>query len=190
VTDHHDQHGGLRQTRQKLIAAAEAHAAHALRDIVVQSGGTTVTELRSHRVTWPGIEVAEPDPIATLEAAHELERAAYRIAADSIRRSREAGRSWYEMGDALDLHSAAAANKLSVAEEAYGEAVSYDSASRCLTFTWKCPACSQVITDLGPFPELPDQERGHSANCARWTAHVDSWRSVTSGRRPPEHDRS
>jgi hypothetical protein len=183
MTDHHDERGALRQTRKQLIAVAETHAAQVVHRIVVESSGRTVTELRSRRLTWPGIEVPEPDPIATLEAAHELERAAHRIAADSIRRSREAGRSWYEIGQALDLHSSAVANKLPIAEEAYGEAVSYDYGSRSLTFTWTCPACSELVTDRGPFPEVPDRERGHSANCARWTAELDQWRNLTTGRR-------
>jgi len=98
----------------------------------------------------------ELDTIATLEAAHEFERA-HRMAADSIRRLREAGRSWYEIDDAVDLHSAASADRLSVAEPAYGEAVSCDHNSRCLTFTWTCLARAQVITNRAPFPEVPNR---------------------------------
>jgi hypothetical protein len=51
-------------------------------------------------------------------SARELEQAAHRLVSDYIRIAGEAGRSWYEMGGALNLNAAAIANKLPVAEEA------------------------------------------------------------------------
>jgi hypothetical protein len=91
--------------------------------MVDESGASTVARLRSPLRTWPGINTVEPEPIAGLEAVMELERAAQNLIADYIRLARETGRSWYEIGDALNLHAAASANKLPVAEEAYDYAL-------------------------------------------------------------------
>lgn len=65
----------------------------------------------------------EPEPIACLEAARELERAAHAVQLGYIRLAREVGRNWYEIGDALDLHWAAVASKESIVDEAYDYAL-------------------------------------------------------------------
>jgi hypothetical protein len=41
---------------------------------------------------------------ARLEAAHALEQAVHDLVEDYIRQARQAGRTWYEIGQALDLH--------------------------------------------------------------------------------------
>jgi hypothetical protein len=48
--------------------------------MVAESGGQTITLLRSSLLTWPGVETVQKEPIARLEAAHALERAVHDLA--------------------------------------------------------------------------------------------------------------
>jgi hypothetical protein len=166
---------------QQLRAAARGGAAQLVRDMVDEFGGRTVRVLRSRLLTWPGVNTVEPEPIAGLEAAHELERAVHDLAGDYIRLAREAGRSWSEIGDALDLLPYASANKVSVGEEAHGYAVRYHEAPGRQTFTWRCPACLRTVTDRGPYPDPPDREEGHEARCPRRAAEIAAWKQRTAG---------
>jgi hypothetical protein len=117
----------------------------------------------------------EPEPIAVLEAARELKRAAHALIIGHIQAAREAGRDWHEIGNALDLLSAAAANKISTAEEAYDYALSGRVSVTQRTFTWPCPACHSTIIDHGPWPGAPEREVGHEPDCPRSTAEIAAW---------------
>ncbi len=169
-----------RPSRADVAAAARIKATTAVDDMVAESAGRTTTQLRSTALTWPGTNTVQPEPVACLESARELERAAHELAERYICLARETGRSWHEIGEALDLHWAAAANKESIADEAYDYALRYQPGTGRRTFTWTCPACQQQVTDNGPWPDPPEQEDGHAADCARRTAQLDAWQ-----RRPP-----
>ncbi len=73
------QSGGHEHAKQ-LRAVASAKAAQAVWDIVEGFGGQTVRPVRSRSLTWPGVNGVEPEPIACLEAARDLERAGARRA--------------------------------------------------------------------------------------------------------------
>lgn len=175
-----DQHkpGGPALSRE-LKATARAQATEAVQSIVAGLGGRTVLEVRSRSLTWPGVNGMEPEPLASLEAARELERAAHALQLGFIRLSRETGRSWSEIGDSLDLPWEAVVAKESIADMAYDYALSYqpDPAPGRRTFTWTCPACQQPITDHGPWPDLPNQQDGHKTDCPRWSAQLDQWQA-------------
>jgi hypothetical protein len=175
----HDQPGGP-ELAQQVRDAAQTKAADGLKDIVAEFGGRTVLRVRSRSLTWPGVNTVEPEPIACLEAARELERAAHALQSGYIRLAREAGRSWSEIGNGLDLHWAAIVNKESIADEAYDYALSYDPRPGRRTFTWTCPACQQAITDHGPYPDPPGQEEGHTDSCPRWAARLAEWQQRDS----------
>src|SRR5258707_5210093 len=100
------------------------------------------------------------------------------ISADRTGRSRGASR---RMG-AVDLHWAAVASEESIADDAYDYALRYQPGTGRRTFSWMCPACQHQVTDNGPWPDPPEQEDGHAADCARRTAQLDAWRRRTSGR--------
>jgi len=68
---------GGHEHAQQLRAVAGAKAAEAVRDIVEGLGGQTVLPVRTRSIIWPGVNGVEPEPIACLEAARELERAAH-----------------------------------------------------------------------------------------------------------------
>src|SRR4030088_1714795 len=104
-----DQPGGWNH-HQQLRAAAGTRAAGAVQQMLDEFGGRTVHQVRSRSLTWPSVNGVQPEPVACLEAARELERAAHALQLDYIRLAREAGRSWFEIGEGLDLHWAAVAN--------------------------------------------------------------------------------
>ena len=64
-----------------LRAVVSAKAAEVVRDIVQALGGQTVLLVR----TWPGVNGVEPEPIACLESAKELEQAARMVQLEYIR---------------------------------------------------------------------------------------------------------
>jgi hypothetical protein len=172
-----------RLSRADVAASATTRATTAVNDMVSESGGRMITRLRSTALSWPGTNTVQPEPVSCLESALELERAAHGLIEHYIRLSREAGRSWFEIGDALDLLQAAAANKESIGDEAYDYALRYQPWPGRRTFSWMCPACQQQVRDNGPWPDPPGQEDGHAADCARRTAQLDAWRRRASGER-------
>jgi hypothetical protein len=153
--------------------------------MVSESGARTLTQLRATALSWPGTNTVQPEPVAGLESARELARAAHVLVEHYIRLAREAGRSWFEIRQALDLHQAAAANMESIADEAYDYALRYQQGTGQHTFSWTCPACQQHIGDNGPWPDPPEQEDGHTASCPRHTAQLRAWRRRISGHRDP-----
>jgi len=81
--------------------------------MVTDAADWTLTPLRTTGRTWSGTNAAEPQPIAQIESVHTIEQATHSLVKELIRPAREARRSWYEIGDALDLHAMSAASTLS-----------------------------------------------------------------------------
>jgi hypothetical protein len=160
---------GGHEHAQQLQAVAGIKAAAAVRDMVEGFGGQTVLPVRTRSLTWPGVNGMEPEPIACLEAARELERAAHAVQLGYIRQARQAGRNWHEIGGALDLHWAASANKESIVVEAYDYALELGRRPGLgrPPLTWTCLGCQETITDHGPYGDLPEQQEGHAADCPR-----------------------
>jgi hypothetical protein len=166
--------GGYQLSTQ-LKALAQDKVSQAVQEMVTEFGGRTTSPVRTSLLAWPGINTVEPEPIAVLEAARELERAACALTIGHIRAAREAGRNWHEIGDALDLLPAAAANKISTAEEAYDYAFRDRVSVTQRTFTWTCPACHSTTIEHGPWPDVPGREEGHEPDCPRRTAEIAAW---------------
>jgi hypothetical protein len=106
------------------------------------------------------------------QAAHAIEQAAHALIKDLIRLVRQAGRSWYEIGEAFDLHWQAVLAKEPMAEVVYDRALENQAAKGMRTFAWTCPACQQLVTDQSPFSELTAQEEGHADGCLRWAGEL------------------
>jgi hypothetical protein len=172
-----------RLSRAAVAAAATTRVATAVDGMVREAGARTITQLRSAALSWPGTNTVQPEPVAGLESARELERAAHVLVEHYIRLARETGRSWFEIGEALDLHWAAVANKESIADEAYDYALRYQPGTGRRTFSWRCPACQQEVGDNGPWPEPPRQEDGHAGDCPRRTTQLRAWQRRASGLR-------
>lgn len=173
--------GEAHLTHAYLDTAARREASRAIDAAVAASAGRTLAHLRTNGRTWPGVNTIDPEPIAQIEAARAIEQAARDLIRDFIRLARQAGRTWYEIGNALDLHYQAVAAKVSIAEVAYDYALQNQASSGMRTFIWNCPACSRLVTDQSPFRELPAREEGHADDCPRWTAELAEWRRYQRG---------
>jgi len=114
----HNKPGGSEHFQQ-LRAAAHSRAGAAVQEIVAEFGGRTIYAVGSRTRTWPGINVMKREPIACLEAEHELERAAHASHLVYIRLAREAGSKWGEIGEVLDLHWESIVAKEPIREVAY-----------------------------------------------------------------------
>ena len=125
-------------------------------------------------------DLAAQHPLASLEAAAELEQAAHDLVAEHIRLARQADCTWYQIADALHLHAVASANEESAPDEAFSSALRYRSIADQRNIIWTCPACHQKITDHGSWDELPKQEDGHTADCPRRTAELAAWQARKS----------
>lgn len=161
---------------REVAAVAREEARQAIERMVVELGGRTVSYLGTTAITWPGFNNIDPEPIAQIEAAHAVEQAAHSLIKDYLQLARQAGRTWYEIGDGLDLHWQASAAKESISEIAYSTALDYRMTDGERIFTWNCPACQRLITDHNPFwDEPPAREEGHADDCPRWAAELAEW---------------
>lgn len=163
-----------------LRAAARDKAGRTVRDMVLRLTGDPLARIELPPVTQHTAGLAGGHPLASLEAASELEQATHDLVAEHIRLARQAGRTWYQIADALHLHALACANKESAADEAFSFALHYRSIADQHNIIWTCPACHQKITDHGPWDELPKQENGHTAGCPRRTAELAAWQARNS----------
>jgi len=102
---------GARLSRSEVEATARREVTRAVTRMVNDAAGRTLTPLRTTELTWSGVNTVQPEPIAQIEAAHALETVAHAVSEDLIRIARAAGRSWHEIGDALDLHGQAVVAK-------------------------------------------------------------------------------
>ena len=159
----------------QVEAAAWREVRRPVAIMLTDATGRTQTPLRTTGLTWPGISTVRPEPVAQIEAAHALQTAAHALIGDLIPRAREAGRSWYEIGDALDLQGQAVGANEPVAEVAYDYLLEYQVGTSMRRLTWTCPACHQLITDRGPFDVLPERGEGHACGCARGAAELAEW---------------
>ena len=118
-----------------------------------------------------------PTPLAGLQAADWVVQRAGQEIHQHVRRAREAGHSWEQIGQALDMRPV---DGRSVAESAYervaGRPASWSFGSP--SFTWRCPACGRVISDRGPYESHPDDNQpGHAKDCSRLATELARWRA-------------
>lgn len=181
MDDHSGDSRGL--SRARLAAVARREARWAVEVMVSQAGGRTITTLASTRSDPFGADIGEQEPVAGLEAADALERAARGLKAELIVTARQAGRTWQEIGLALGFSDGALAIGTSVAQAAYNYAVSWQSPDGCGTelVEWKCLACEQRITDHGPVDGSLAREAGHAIRCYYWAAEMEAWRRSDTG---------
>jgi hypothetical protein len=176
--------GSARISRTGVETSAGREVRRAIDVMATEAAGRTIAHIRSTSLIWPGTNTVEPEPIVAIEAAHAIEQAAHSVLKDLIRLARQAGRNWYEIGEALDLHWEAVVAKESIADIAYDYALEYQADRGMRTFVWTCPACEQLITDQSPFNELPAQEEGHADDCRRWSAELAEWQRLGSRNLP------
>jgi hypothetical protein len=118
------------------------------------------------------------EPLAGLRASREVELAARSNTQNYVRDARGAGRTWQEIGEALDLTPDGEADPESgtVAEAAYSYAAGRPDTNTAWrygrSFPWTCQSCEGLIRDNGPFSGPADNEPGHAEGCPRLAAAV------------------
>jgi hypothetical protein len=84
-------------------------AVDAARSVARRDAFTLARDNGAQAITRPAFrgshaDVQDVEPLAGMQAARDLEIGARQIARDYIRTAREAGRTWHDIGTALDLH--------------------------------------------------------------------------------------
>lgn len=132
----------------------------------------------SRPTKWPGDGGLGLEPLTGLHASRQVELAARHAAHDYVRRAREEGRSWHEIGQALGLEPGADRDSAgrTVADAAYayvaGDPDSGDAGGYGRSFAWQCRSCDGTISDRGPYFGPADGERGHAEGCQRLQATI------------------
>lgn len=150
-----------------------------VREVAVEAFGARIVE-----ASIPGFAVLTDrrldDPLAGVRAALLARTVAEGQMYAHARDARAAGRSWDEIGAALDLP---ALEFTSRAETAFGwlvEGREPDPEPEALpsfrtpSAYWRCGTCDQQVTDHGPSESShPDDiESGHSTGCTRHAADI------------------
>jgi hypothetical protein len=160
--------------RAHAIAASRIQAL--IVDMVREVHGDDAIERRQR---YAGDKYPEPvpTPLAGLQAADWVVQRAGQEIHQHVHRAREAGHSWEQIGQALDMRPV---DGRSVAESAY-ERLAGPPASWPLqgtSFTWRCPACDRVSSDRGPYESHPDDNQpGHAKDCPRLATELARWRA-------------
>jgi hypothetical protein len=127
------------------------------------------------------LTVRDLEPLTGARAARDIELAARHDAREYLRRAREAGHRWGQIGQALGLTPNADADQagLTVAEAAYTYAAGNPNTDTALrygrSFIWRCRSCDQAISDRGLIAGPADNELGHADDCGRLAAAVAEW---------------
>ena len=160
--------------RIRVADIARQHARLAILSTVRETGGQTVTRPVFRDRPDLDMTLTEPEPIAGLQASAVVGHALRRITCEYVRRAREDGHSWPEIGAALGLDRASG-DDLSAAEAAYDQ-VAGEPSFRSRAFAWTCPACHGTVIDRGPEAGRPqDCEEGHADGCPRLAAAITAW---------------
>lgn len=156
-----------------------------VRRVAVDAFGTREVE-----VPIPGFSVFTDrrldDPMAGLRSALFLRNVAEGQLYEYARTARGAGRSWDEIGVALDLPDYDCQSRGEVAfawlvegREPEPEPEGLPS-FRTPSAYWRCGFCEQQVTDHGPCGSHPDDvESGHATGCARHAAEIAAWAERT-----------
>jgi hypothetical protein len=168
-----------RLTPTRLAGEASQWTRRAVLDIVRQSGGRTVT--RPMFRDWPDLDMTTTDvePMAGIRAVRQIEHSARGLMREYARQAREDGRTWHEIGAALDLSASAGHRDVPPAEAAFDEVAGDPDGEYARrygrTFTWTCAACRAVVRDRGLCDGPVDDEQGHADGCPRLHAAIAAW---------------
>jgi hypothetical protein len=160
--------------RTRIAEIARHQVRRAILSTVRETGGRTVTRAAFRDRPDLDLAVTDAEPMAALRVASAIGQALRRINAEHVRRAREDGHCWRDIGAALGLEYARD-DGLSVAEAAYDQ-VAGEPGFRARSFVWVCPACRGTVMDRGPEAGRPeDCEEGHAPGCERLATAMDAW---------------
>jgi hypothetical protein len=158
------------QDREYATRQAARNATHKL---ALRSGAKVIT-----RPLSAGAATRDVEPVAGMRAARDLEQAAHHLTLNYIRQAREAGCTWYDIGTELNLttsyrgtgSTAKGAFSYAVGDRGTNHAGSYDP-----SVIWTCFACDSTISDVATDLSPAGNERGHTDDCPRLQADIDTW---------------
>ena len=166
----------MNRQRERALVVAGSRLRGLILDLVCEVHGDAAIE-RHARYEGDQFPEPAPTPLVGLWAANYLSQRARSEVATHVRRAREAGHSWDEVAQTLDMEPDGGRT---VAETTY-ERFAGSPASWSLrgpSFVWRCPACDQLIADRGPYESHPeDNQPGHANGCARLRGEINRWRS-------------
>lgn len=119
--------------------------------------------------------IPEPGPAAGIRYALMLRGAADFEVGQYIRRAREAGLTWRQVGEILNPALWAAEDGADLAVMAFEHATGAAHAEPFATLSlgWDCAACGRIVSDRGPYENHPlDNEHGHAEGCERLAAAI------------------
>jgi hypothetical protein len=195
-TPQHDEPDAVSTDPVHLLARAEAEhrlsfdVRTALRNLLIRH---VRDELGPSGVTYapvPGLEAfgdqPQPDPLAAVRAARELQWVAAGLLGEYIDLARGRGVPWRDLAASLSITGDADEEGIAPAEAAFHFATTGridgdvphrrwgDEPYR----SWRCASCREWVHDRGPFNGNPDDdETGHGPGCARHTAELAAWRT-------------
>jgi hypothetical protein len=119
-------------------------------------------------------------PAAALRVARQVELAARHEVGVHIRRAREDGLSWHEIGGLLGFGPIAADVEVSVAGYAFDYTIGPQPAGPWYdppVFLWTCPVCGEPVRDRGPVLMPAADEQGHADGCGRLVVAMAEWQA-------------
>lgn len=156
-----------------------------VRQVAVEVFGGAVVE-----TPIPGFtvitDVGLDDPLTGVRAALLLRGVVEGQVLEHARAARAAGRSWDEIGAAMELPDYEFDSRAEITftclvegREPAPEAEALPT-FRAPSTRWRCGACEQQVIDRGPFESHPDDnETGHAPSCARHQTDVAAWQART-----------
>jgi hypothetical protein len=162
------------EARRRAVSAARDHARQATL-AQVRAAGADIVARPMFADDPSSLIVRDAVPADGMRA---IELAARAGARDYIKRARQEGVSWHEIGDILGLE-APEERASTIADAAFNYAAG-PATSRCAlaydrSFPWTCPTCRGVVRDAGPCSGPADDEPGHRTDCKRLAADVAAW---------------
>jgi hypothetical protein len=129
----------------------------------------------------PGSTLTTPDtePLPGIRFTLMLQDATRHRIHDYIKRARQDGSSWQQIGQALRLEHVAGERGASLGEAAFDYAARAERAQPAdrLWFAWLCPACRAQVIDYGPCGHPLDYQTGHADRCQRLAAAIASYQA-------------
>lgn len=154
-------------------STARAEVISAVNGLLLRAARAADVEVTEETPAGFSIPRAYADPAAGIRLAQLIEQAARAKVLEYIKRTRQAGAGWQQIGEVL--HLTAPDGSAYLGDVAFDFAVDAEHSRPFddLAFPWTCPECGGLIMDRGPAGGHPeDDEPGHADTCPRLAAAV------------------
>jgi hypothetical protein len=121
----------------------------------------------------------DTEPLPGIRFVLVLQDAAWRKIHNYIKRARQDGSSWQQIGTALRLEHMADEHGTGLGQAAFDYAAGAERAQPFdrQWFAWTCPACGAQVVDYGPYGHPLDYQTGHADRCQRLAAAIASYQA-------------